>query len=301
MEKRRRSFGIRGWLIAVAVLLVVLLLSARGLARIYTDYLWFQEVHFGKTWRGLIEAKAFPALDLLAHLLRRDVRQPRSWPTGWRRSRAAPARKTRSSSATARVVQPYAGRIRFAVVGVLRGRDGERRRVGVARLDPVLARDEVRHEGSAVPPRHRLLRLQAAVPGVHRGLDVRGADRGPDRHAGVPLPQRWDPPADAVPAGDAAGEGAHLGDPRPDGAHQDGAVLPRPFRAHALAPRRGRRRHLHRREGAAARAQPADADLDRGRDPVHRQHLPQGLGVPDHRGRACGASSRSSSARSTPR
>src|SRR3954452_16985046 len=62
MEKRRRSFGVRGWLIAVAVLLFVLLLSARGLARVYTDYLWFKEVHFTKTWRGLIAAKAFPAL-----------------------------------------------------------------------------------------------------------------------------------------------------------------------------------------------------------------------------------------------
>jgi len=60
--QRRRSFGIRGWLIAAAVIIVVLLLSARGLARIYTDYLWFKEVHFSHTWRQLIEAKAFPAL-----------------------------------------------------------------------------------------------------------------------------------------------------------------------------------------------------------------------------------------------
>jgi uncharacterized membrane protein (UPF0182 family) len=60
--QKRRSFGIRGWLIAAAFLLVVLLLSARGIARIYTDYLWFKEVHFSHTWRQLIEAKAFPAL-----------------------------------------------------------------------------------------------------------------------------------------------------------------------------------------------------------------------------------------------
>jgi len=62
VEKQRRSLGIRGWLIGAAVVIVILLLSARGLARIYTDYLWFDEVHFGNTWRGLIEAKAFPAL-----------------------------------------------------------------------------------------------------------------------------------------------------------------------------------------------------------------------------------------------
>jgi uncharacterized membrane protein (UPF0182 family) len=62
VEKQRRSLGIRGWLIGGAVVIVVLLLSARGLARIYTDYLWFAEVHFSDTWRGLIKAKAFPAL-----------------------------------------------------------------------------------------------------------------------------------------------------------------------------------------------------------------------------------------------
>ena len=44
VQTRRRSFGIRGWLIAAAVVVIVLLLSARGLARFYTDYLWFKEV-----------------------------------------------------------------------------------------------------------------------------------------------------------------------------------------------------------------------------------------------------------------
>ena len=60
--QKRRSFGVRGWLILAAFIIVVLLLSARGLARIYTDYLWFKEVHFSHTWRELIAAKAFPAL-----------------------------------------------------------------------------------------------------------------------------------------------------------------------------------------------------------------------------------------------
>jgi uncharacterized membrane protein (UPF0182 family) len=62
VERHRRSLGIRGWLIGAAVVIVILLLSARGIARIYTDYLWFDEVHFSKTWRSLIAAKAFPAL-----------------------------------------------------------------------------------------------------------------------------------------------------------------------------------------------------------------------------------------------
>ncbi len=59
---RRRRLGLRGWLIGLVVAIVVLLLSARGLARVYTDYLWFKEVHFSHTWRGLIEAKLVPAV-----------------------------------------------------------------------------------------------------------------------------------------------------------------------------------------------------------------------------------------------
>src|ERR1700704_2797981 len=114
MEKRRRSFGIRGWLIATAILLVVLLLSARGLARIYTDYLWFQEVHFGKTWRGLIEAKLFPALifslvffiAMYVDLVIADRWAPLARSAGPEDEIVERYRN---------VVQPYAGRIRFAV------------------------------------------------------------------------------------------------------------------------------------------------------------------------------------------
>jgi uncharacterized protein len=62
VEGRRRSLGLRGWLIIAAVLLVVLLLSLRGLARVYTDYLWFQDVGFSRTWRSLIGAKLVPAV-----------------------------------------------------------------------------------------------------------------------------------------------------------------------------------------------------------------------------------------------
>ena len=53
-------------------------------------------------------------------------------------------------------------------------------------------------------------------------------------------------------------------------------------------PRVRRRRELHGREGAVAGVEPADGDLDRRGRALHRQHLPQGLGVPDHRGRALG-------------
>ena len=114
VQRRRRSLGIRGWLIGAAVLLVVLLLSARGLARVYTDYLWFKEVHFSRTWRGLIEAKAFPALIfsviffvfLFVDLIVAD--------------RLAPTARTAGPEDEIieryrGVVEPYAGRIRLAV------------------------------------------------------------------------------------------------------------------------------------------------------------------------------------------
>lgn len=52
-----RSRRLRGGLIALAVLLVVLFLSFRGIAGFYTDYLWFQSVDFTETWRGLLAAK----------------------------------------------------------------------------------------------------------------------------------------------------------------------------------------------------------------------------------------------------
>jgi uncharacterized protein len=62
IEGRRRPFGLRGWLIAAAVVLVILLLSLRGLARFYTDYLWFKDVGFAHTWRSLLSAKIVPAV-----------------------------------------------------------------------------------------------------------------------------------------------------------------------------------------------------------------------------------------------
>src|SRR6478736_8700839 len=62
VERRRRGgFRIRGWMIAILVVLVVLFLSARGLAGFYTDFLWFDSVGFGKTWRGLLWARFAPS------------------------------------------------------------------------------------------------------------------------------------------------------------------------------------------------------------------------------------------------
>jgi uncharacterized protein len=58
----RRSFGPRAWLIGAAIVLLLLITSLRGIARFYTDFLWFDEVGFSKTWRSLLAAKIVPAL-----------------------------------------------------------------------------------------------------------------------------------------------------------------------------------------------------------------------------------------------
>src|SRR3979490_2221300 len=63
VERRRRGgFRSRGGMNAIFVVLVVLFLSARGLAGFYTDYLWFDSVGQGSTWSTLLAAKVMPAL-----------------------------------------------------------------------------------------------------------------------------------------------------------------------------------------------------------------------------------------------
>src|SRR5438128_8363895 len=61
-QGRRRGFRVRGWIIAGVILLVILLFSLRGVAGFYTDFLWFDSVGQGGTWRELLSAKVVPAL-----------------------------------------------------------------------------------------------------------------------------------------------------------------------------------------------------------------------------------------------
>ncbi len=58
----RRRFRVRGWIIALVVILIVLLFSLRGLAGFYTDFLWFDSLGQGSTWRNLLAARVAPAL-----------------------------------------------------------------------------------------------------------------------------------------------------------------------------------------------------------------------------------------------
>jgi uncharacterized membrane protein (UPF0182 family) len=111
----RRPLGLRGWLIGGAVVLVILLLSLRGLARFYTDYLWFKEVGFEDTWRELLSAKAVPALIfsaiffvvMLVNLVVADRIAPRY------RSAAGPEDEIIERYRT--YVAPYSGRLRVFV------------------------------------------------------------------------------------------------------------------------------------------------------------------------------------------
>lgn len=60
MPRTSRRFRI-GVLVAIVVLIVVLS-SARGVARFYTSYLWFREVHFSSVFRGMLLTKIVLAL-----------------------------------------------------------------------------------------------------------------------------------------------------------------------------------------------------------------------------------------------
>ncbi|HUI48526.1 MAG TPA: UPF0182 family protein [Acidimicrobiia bacterium] len=114
VEGRRRPFGLRGWLIVGAVLVVILLLSLRGLARFYTDYLWFKDVGFAHTWRSLLSAKIVPAVIfsviffvvMLVNLIVADRVAPRYRGTGPEDEIIERYRG---------YVAPYAGRVRVLV------------------------------------------------------------------------------------------------------------------------------------------------------------------------------------------
>jgi uncharacterized membrane protein (UPF0182 family) len=110
----RRSFGPRAWLIGAAIVLLLLVTSLRGIARFYTDYLWFDEVGFSDTWRSLLGAKVVPAVIfsvaffvvLLVNLYIADRIAPRQRAMG---TEDEIIEKYRT------YVAPYSGRLRIGV------------------------------------------------------------------------------------------------------------------------------------------------------------------------------------------
>ena len=283
----RRRFRLRGWIIGIAVVLVVLAFSLRGLAGFYTDFLWFDSLDQGSTWRELLAAKIAPALVftvvffvlMLVNLVIADRLAPKYRSMGPEDELIARYQQ---------VAGPYTGRIRIGVslffaliAGIGVSSQWQQwvlftHRVEFGVKDPQFHKD-VGFYVFELP----FLKFIARVA-VRRPRDRAHRDRG------RALPQRRHPIPEPVPAGDAAGEGSPLGDPRRDGAGEDRAVLPRSFRVGLLDPGCRPGRELHRREGATAGAEPPDLHLDlRGRA-LHLEHPAAGLGPPDHRGWSVG-------------
>ncbi|MGH9035059.1 MAG: UPF0182 family protein, partial [Acidimicrobiia bacterium] len=116
---RRRGLGAkRTTLVALAAALLVLLVSLRGIAGFYTDYLWFKEIGYTEVWRGLLVAKALPSvvftaaffLLVLVSLIIADRLAPRFRPAGPEEELVERYRQ---------LIGPYAGRVRVAVAAFL--------------------------------------------------------------------------------------------------------------------------------------------------------------------------------------
>lgn len=113
-RRRGPSRRTRIILIVTAVLLFVALLSLRGIARFYTDYLWFDAQGLGSVWTGLLGARVIPAVVftvvffviLLANLIVADRLAPTFVPSGPEEEFVQRYRE---------VIGPYAGRVRAGV------------------------------------------------------------------------------------------------------------------------------------------------------------------------------------------
>jgi uncharacterized protein len=118
IERRRRPSNRRIVLIVLAAVLGVLLVSLRGIAGFYTDYLWFKELGYTDVWRGLLLAKALPTtvftvvffLLVLGNLILADRLQPRFRPAGPEEELVERYRQ---------FIGPYAGRVRLGVAAFL--------------------------------------------------------------------------------------------------------------------------------------------------------------------------------------
>ena len=292
MPKRRRGTG-RGRIIVIVVIAVAfLLIIVPAGPRRLLDRL--PVVRLARSVVGVLRhpaGQARPRRDLHRGVLRADLRQPHR--------RRPPGAEEPSARSRGRPAQPLprgrrpAGDAR-ARRGVARARPHRRRRdvERVEPVDPVHQRRRLRDQGPDVPDRHRLLRLQAALLHDDRELAVRLGRDHPARHDRRPLPERRHPAAVAGAAGDPAGEGPPLGDPRPARPGEGGRLLAAALRPHLVDPGHRRRRHLHRREGPAAGDLPAAVHRPAVVRAVHLQHLASGLGAARSWPSACGRWSR---------
>lgn len=104
-------------LISAAVALLFVLLSLRGVARLWTDYLWFDSLGYGGVWSGLLGARVLPAavftvvffVLIVVNLVIADRLAPVFVPAGPEEELVQRYRE---------VVGPYAGRVRLGVGAV---------------------------------------------------------------------------------------------------------------------------------------------------------------------------------------
>lgn len=135
-----------------------------------------------------------------------------------------------------------------------RRRDG----LAMAEVAPVRPRRLLRSERPAVPQGRRVLRLQAAVPVVPRGLDPGGPDRAGDRVRGGVLPERGASFLGNVATRRPEGDVAFLGDLCRSGtAARRRILLRRPLRPRRRPERLVPGRRVHRRTRPPSRPQPA--------------------------------------------
>ncbi len=73
----RRRHRARWWVIGFVIVLIILLVSLRSLAGLYTDSLWFSSVGFHNVFSTLLVDQARPVRRVRRHLLRRPLDQPR--------------------------------------------------------------------------------------------------------------------------------------------------------------------------------------------------------------------------------
>jgi uncharacterized membrane protein (UPF0182 family) len=94
--------------------LVILVMSLRGIARFYTDFLWFEEIGFRSVWRGVLLSKTFLSISftlvffllLFGNLAIADRLAPTFRPVGAEDEIVARYQE---------VIGPYAGRLRAGV------------------------------------------------------------------------------------------------------------------------------------------------------------------------------------------
>ena len=271
----------------MVVLFLVLAFSLRGLAGFYTDFLWFDSLGQGSTWSSLLAAKVAPALVftvaffviMYVNLIIADRLAPKYRSMGPEDELIARYQQ---------VAGPYTGRIRIGVsvfFALIAG-------IGVSSQwqQWVLFTHSAKF-GVKDPQFHKdigfyvfqLPFLKFIAEWLFAGLVIVLIVTAVAHYLNGGI--RFQSPFQRV----TPQVKAHLSVILAVMALVKTAqyYLGR-FELNFSSSRRRRRRELHRRQGAAPRAEPVDRHLDHRRRAVHLEHPASRLGAADHRGRPLG-------------